>query len=253
MLNFYKRMSSEIYDIDKPIGHSFGDVEFYKECLDGVSGPILEPAVGTGRILIPLLEAGLDVEGFDLSDEMLAICRKNCEEHNFSPRLHQGRMESFPTERKYDAIIIPTGTFLLLHKRNESIQSLEECHSHLNKEGKLILDVFVPKEFSIGRISTKTWHLDNGDIITLEDKLVEVDFINQYTISHNRYERWREGKLVETELEQFPLRWYGVEEFRLLLNSLGFEDITISSDYSRYKSPAPSTEIITFEATAVHT
>lgn len=65
MLGYYSRLSSEIYDIDKPIGHSFGDIEFYMDRLKSVEGRILEPATGTGRILIPLLEKGFTVDGFD--------------------------------------------------------------------------------------------------------------------------------------------------------------------------------------------
>lgn len=33
MLSYYGRLSSEVYDMDKPIGHSFGDVEFYLSSL----------------------------------------------------------------------------------------------------------------------------------------------------------------------------------------------------------------------------
>ncbi|MFV7789733.1 hypothetical protein ACNO6Z_02635 [Aliarcobacter lanthieri] len=75
MFDFYGKLSSEVYELDKPIGSSFGDVEYYLSRLKDIKGPILEPATGTGRILIPLVEAGLDVSGFDLSNEMLDICK----------------------------------------------------------------------------------------------------------------------------------------------------------------------------------
>jgi hypothetical protein len=71
----YGRLATEAYDMDKPIGHSFGDVEFYLERLKSCTGRDLEPAVGTGRVLIPLMEAGLEIEGTDNSPEMLTICR----------------------------------------------------------------------------------------------------------------------------------------------------------------------------------
>ena len=60
--NRYASPTAWAYDLDKPIGHSFGDVEFLLSRLKGCSGPILEPAVGTGRVLIRLLEGGHDVE-----------------------------------------------------------------------------------------------------------------------------------------------------------------------------------------------
>ena len=58
----YGTLASEVYDLDKPVGRSFADVEYYTGLLAGVGGPILEPAAGTGRVLIPLLEAGHLVE-----------------------------------------------------------------------------------------------------------------------------------------------------------------------------------------------
>lgn len=91
----------------------------------------------------------------------------------------------------------------------------------------------------------------NGDIITLESKIVEVDYINQYTVSHNRYEKWREGVLIQTELERFPLQWYGLEEFKLILESTGFKDIVISSDYKFGQYPSNVKDVITFEAVPI--
>ncbi|NLY47383.1 MAG: class I SAM-dependent methyltransferase [Tissierella sp.] len=251
MLSYYGRLSSELYDMDKPIGSSFGDVEFYMNRLESCKGPILEPATGTGRILIPLLEKGLNVDGFDSSKDMLNICENNCRKRDLNPKLFEAKMESFLQDTKYDAIILPTGTFLLLHKRADSIKALKNFYKHLSKDGRLIVDMSLQTDIAIGTVSTRTWEYSNGDIITLENKIVEVDYINQYTISHGRYEKWREGVLLQTELEYFPLRWYGVEEFKLILESIGFKNIMISSDYKLGQYPTNSEEIITFEAVAI--
>ena len=51
MLGYYSKLSSEVYDLDKYIGHSFGDVEFYSDRLAWCKGNILEPGVGTGHSL----------------------------------------------------------------------------------------------------------------------------------------------------------------------------------------------------------
>lgn len=248
MLGYYSKLSSEVYNLDKYIGRSFGDVEFYQARLEGCKGPILEPGVGTGRILVPLLEYGLDVEGFDVSSEMLEICQDNCEQRGLKPILYQGKMEDLNLNKAYEAIIVPTGTFLLLHKREESIQALKNFHRHLVDGGKLIIDIFMQSDLTIDQVSTRTWETENGDWITLETKIVEVDYINQYTVSHNRYEKWRDGILVQTELERFPIRWYGIEEFKLLLESVGFKDIVISANYYYGEYPTNLEQTITFEA-----
>lgn len=110
----YGRLAAEVYDLDKPVGKSFGDVEFYRERLSGCKGNILEPGVGTGRILVPLLESGLSVDGMDCSEEMLAICRKNCTERCFKPDLQLGDMVRLQGDKTFEAIIIPAGSFLLI-------------------------------------------------------------------------------------------------------------------------------------------
>ncbi|HLR72443.1 MAG TPA: methyltransferase domain-containing protein [Pseudogracilibacillus sp.] len=248
MLGYYNNLSSEVYDLDKYIGLSFGDVEFYSERLASCKGKILEPGVGTGRILIPLLEKGLNVDGFDVSTEMLDICRNNCDRRGLQPNLFEGQMESFSLDTKYEAIVVPTGTFLLLHKRGDSIKALKNFRDHLSYGGRLIIDIFLQTDLSIDNVSTRTWQPSDSEMITLESKIVEVDHINQHTISHNRYEKWRNGELIQTELERFPLRWYGVEEFKLLLEQVGFENIVISADYKYGQYPTKSTQTITFEA-----
>ncbi|MEX6161653.1 hypothetical protein AB6G16_08265 [Proteus mirabilis] len=72
----YHSLSAQVYQLDKPIGCSFGDVEYYQQRLKDVKGKILEPAVGTGRILIPLLQSGFNIEGFDFPKRCLNFVRK---------------------------------------------------------------------------------------------------------------------------------------------------------------------------------
>ncbi|MDU5082149.1 SAM-dependent methyltransferase [Tissierella sp. P1] len=248
MFSFYSKLSTEVYNIDKPIGHSFGDVEFYMERLKGIKGRILEPAVGTGRILIPLLEKGFIVDGIDSSPEMLDLCKLHCKERNLRADLYEENMQSFSLPHKYEAIIIPTGSFLLLENSIDAINGLKCFYEHLSVGGRLIVDIFMQSDFNIGHTSTRTWETPNGDLITLNESLVEVNFINQYTVSHFRYEKWHKSQLIQTELERFPLKWYGVEEFRLILEKVGFSDITISSDYKFGIYPTDNNQVITFEA-----
>lgn len=250
MFSSYGKLSSEVYDIDKPIGGSYRDVAYYMTRLETCKGTILEPATGTGRMLIPLLEKGLNVEGFDSSKDMLNICENNCKERHLNPKLFEAKMESFSLDKKYDAIILPAGTFLLLYKRADSIKALQNFYKHLSPGGRLIVDISLQTDFPIGMVSTRTWNSSNGDMITLEDKLVEVDYIKQHTISHGRYEKWHNGSLIQTELEYLPLRWYGVEEFKSILEGIGFKDIVISSNRKFGEYPSNPEDTITFEAVA---
>ena len=51
------------------------ELAFYREVIEREGQPALDLACGAGRLLLPLLSAGLDVDGCDISPDMLAFCR----------------------------------------------------------------------------------------------------------------------------------------------------------------------------------
>ncbi|MBM3678765.1 MAG: methyltransferase domain-containing protein, partial [Actinobacteria bacterium] len=51
------------------------DIEFYVEAARVSGGPVVELAVGTGRIAVPIAKAGIAVIGVDLSEGMMAVAR----------------------------------------------------------------------------------------------------------------------------------------------------------------------------------
>lgn len=249
IMQSYHSLSAQVYQIDKPIGCSFGDVEYYQERLKEVDGRILEPAVGTGRILIPLLLSGFDVEGFDLSDDMLHFCTENLARYGFTKdRVKKGDLTCFEVKSLVDAIIIPTGTFLLLDSEEKARQSLAQCFNALQPNGRLLIDISLSHQFVQGKCDSRQFKTAENDLITLQVINAEIDYINQLTISHHRYDKWRNGSIIDSEWEVFKLKWFGVSEFKQLLISAGFSDITISADYQYLQKPINSTEIMTFEA-----
>ena len=188
-LSSYGRLATEAYDIDKPIGHSFGDVEFYLQRLKSCTGRVLEPAVGTGRVLIPLMEAGLQMEGVDNSPEMLAVCRARCAERGLQPVLHEGDMSSLSLPESYEAIIVPAGSFLLIERREESLGALKRFREHLLPGGRLIVDLELYTDLRVGTMPVGSVETPQDETITTESNVVEVNFLKQYFVSHLRYEK----------------------------------------------------------------
>lgn len=249
--SYYGELCTEVYDLTKKIGQSIGgDIEYYRDRLKHCKGRILEAMVGSGRVIIPLLESGLLVDGVDYSPEMLASCRQRCEERQLAANLVESNLQELSLPDKYEAIIIPCGSFLLIENREESIQALKRLYDHLQPGGRLMLDLFLPDpNFDCGPIGgTSTFSFPNGDIITMEAKLVEADFYNQYKVTYLKYEKWRNGTLIQTELQRFALRWYGVEEFKLVLESIGFSDVVISADFEYGKAPTNANQKFVYEA-----
>ncbi|MDR7071760.1 class I SAM-dependent methyltransferase [Fictibacillus barbaricus] len=248
----YGELCTEVYDLTKKVGQSFsGDIEYYAERLKATKGRILEAMVGSGRVIIPLLEAGLKVDGIDYSSEMLASCQKRLDEKGYAAKLFQGELQNLQLPQKYDAIIIPGGSFLLIEKREESIAALKQMYENLENGGRLILDIFLPTDhFEAGKVlRTLTVECPNGDIITMEDKLVEVNFFEQYKVSYLKYEKWRKGNLIQTELQRFAIRWYSIHELKLIMKSIGFKQVNVCADFQYGNEPAHASQSFVFEAT----
>jgi SAM-dependent methyltransferase len=243
----YGTLATEVYDLDKPIGSSFGDVEYYRRHLTGITGRILEPATGTGRILIPLLEAGLDVEGVDTSPEMLAVCRKHCLDRGLDPVLREADMTTFVQPGAYQAVIIPTGSITLLDGRAATQQALAAFHQSLVPGGKLIVDIPAPRLVTdLGPM--RYWRRDPF-LWTLQTMHVEYDPAANQKTRFLRYEKWHDGALVSTELQPFRLQHWSVAEFTQLLTQTGFAEITVTADYHDDHQPDADSDDWTFHAT----
>jgi SAM-dependent methyltransferase len=243
----YGTLATEIYDLDKPIGHSFGDVGYYRRVLAGTGGPVLEPATGNGRMLIPLLEAGLLVEGLDTSPEMLAVCRQNCRDRGHNPVLREADMTSFVQPGRYAAVILPTGSVCLLDGRGALRQALACFAESLMPSGRLIVDV-VPPHLEAGTSPMRHWRRD-AFRWTMQTMHVEYDSAANQVTSFLRYEKWQDGALIATELQPFRLQYWSLSEFGQLLTEAGFTGISVTADYRDDRSPGPGSDIWTFQAT----
>lgn len=247
MQNRYATLATWVYELDKPVGRSFGDVEFYLERLQGVTGPVLEPAVGNGRLFVPLLEAGLDVKGFDASEEMLGYCRAACESRSLPAALSRQTFEGFSYDERFEAILVPLGSIQLIIDYDAALGVLKRFHDHLAPGGRLILDLDAIDGFLDAPHSVRTWKAGE-DLLTLTADRIDTDYVAQTTTTSLRYEHWRAGKPVDSEIDLFALRWWGVAEFELALRAVGFTEVSSCGDYQHGRKPQKGDGIITFEA-----
>lgn len=245
-LNRYGRLCAEVYDLDKPTGSLF-DTAYYTARLKDLDGPVLEAGVGTGRLMIPLMEAGIDMEGFDASPDMLAICAARASARGLDPRLTRARMQDFAYDRAFAAIIVPASSFILVDDFDEALAVLDRFRAHLAPGGLLLMDV-PPLDFFEAPGGERSWTAANGDLITLRSSRAEIDVIGQRRVNHDRYERWRGGQLVETEIERFAYRVWGMRELTYALGEAGFSAVEISADYRPGRKPAAGSRILNVAA-----
>jgi len=121
---------------------------------------VLELGCGTGLYLVSLQKKGFDVEGLDISDEMLRELRKKTK----NIRLYKQDMAQFKLNKKYDAILILNSSLILLSRWSQVVRTLEKVRIHLHKKGILIIDLpnhaIEMKESKVQE--RKTYKLANG-------------------------------------------------------------------------------------------
>ena len=247
LTNRYGSIAAEIYDIDKPFG-ALPDTAFHLRGLADVDGPILEPACGSGRNLLPLLEAGHAVSGFDPSPEMLERCRARCATRGFDPPLSGQRFEDFAYPASFAAIIVPAGSFTLIADFDAALAVLRRFRDHLTVGGRLILDIQPLSFLAATGEDRRQWTAANGDLLTAEGKRTATDWLRQTARTAYRYERWRDNALVEAQIDPMAQRYWGLDEFTLALHSAGFADVAVVGGYDRRRAPRAGDRVLTFEA-----
>lgn len=244
----YGTLATEVYELDKPVGHPFADVEFYTGLLAGVSGPILEPATGTGRVLIPLLEAGHQVEGLDNSPQMLARCHQHCRDRGLDPVLREADMTIYVRLAAYEAVIIPAGSIALLDGRKATLQALACFRDSLVPGGRLFVDVPAPRPAAPREAMRYWWR---GPYLWTRHTLhTEYEPAASRTTRFLRYDKWQDGNLHMTELQAFRLQHWSRQEFADLLEESGFTHILATADYQDARGPGAASDFWTFHATA---
>lgn len=235
----YKGLIAEWYD--DWLKEYTGDIDYYSAFFKGFEGRVLELACGTGRVLIPIAQTGVKIDGLDTSEDMLAILQKKASELGLNKiDLHKQSMEDFDLEEKYDAIFVATGSFQLLTKTEGALSSLHCVHQHLTDTGFFMLDLFIPWDNIIDedekdgqyRVTRDRSRPDGSRSIVLER--YEIDIPKQLKLGTYKYEFYEGNHLAHCVADELPIRWYWKDEFLSLLHDAGFSEVEIMVDATLY-------------------
>lgn len=244
-LTTYLTLCTEFYDLEKPQPDA-QELAFYVDYAHHAQGPILEPMCGTGRFLIPLLQAGFDVEGFDASPHMLQALKDKYP----NPPAWQAFVQDFTRDKKYQLIFVPFGSWQLITDLNDSQKGLENMYAHLAPGGKLIIEIEPVASLPHG---LGMWHRcihtrADGSMIAL-NTLPTYDAHTQLFKSICRYESIVGNAITALETEDFLMYLYQFDEFEKLLTKAGFTRIKKYQDYSKTPAYDVNTHLIIYECT----
>lgn len=105
-------------------------------------GPVLELAVGTGRLAIPLAARGLAVHGIDASEAMVAKLRAKPGGDAIGVTI--GDFADVAVDGSFPLVFVAFNTFYALTTQDDQVRCFENVAAHLTDDGVFVVEGFVP-------------------------------------------------------------------------------------------------------------
>lgn len=119
------------------------DVPFFLKEAGGCT-KVLELTSGTGRLSLPLIEAGVPLSCLDSTPEMLAVLRRKLEARGLSAPTYEMDMTRFSIPEKFDLVLIPFNAFAEISQPEQQQKALAAMRAHLSEGGRLICTLHNP-------------------------------------------------------------------------------------------------------------
>ena len=229
---------ADVYD--SIYAHVREDIPFYVREASRSRGPVLELGCGTGRVTLPIAQSGIDIVGLDNSNAMLERARGKAallEEGDGSIDLHMGDMRDFSLDRAFPLVIIPFRGFLALLSVEDQVRCLTAIREHLEPDGRLIFNIFVPDPQMLVEDEDAAFHLrDVTDPDTGRTSVVwqqtRVDTFNQVLSVRLIVDEIDETGIVGKRFyRDYQIRYAHRIEILHLLERSGFEVVDLHGDF----------------------
>ena len=238
------------------------DIAFYVSLVRSLRPRrVLELGCGTGRITLPLAEegarSGFEMIGLDNQPQMLERAMQSLATAPLEVRqcvqFFEGDMRTFSAEAKLDLIAIPCSSLSHVLELDDQIAIFKRCYGNLNPGGRFIVEVNMPNmaayadSFNLPPRTPLEIDLDVADDsdgtrlirrktthYRSDQQLAEIRFL---------YEKYRNGRAVESYIDDFKSHVFFPRELALLFIHAGFKLERSIGDY-RGRAPAPNSPLI---------
>ena len=244
MSNSYERFA-EVYDelmLDIPYD---AYVEWIMQHAPATTfSNLLDIGCGTGTLALMLQQAGYNVSGIDLSEEMLAVASARMAAANVSMPLFAMSMDELDGFEQLDVAIIPIDSINYVTEQQKVKETLKRIYESLRDGGQLFFDVHSlfkmdeifldsPFTFDNGEI-TYVWHTEQGEY--------EHSVYHQMTFfipaQNGLFERFDEEHYQRTFAPMQYVEW---------LKQIGFSHVEVTADWSD-EAPEEQSQRIFFRA-----
>ncbi|MGV9883271.1 class I SAM-dependent methyltransferase [Streptomyces sp. NPDC003006] len=199
-------------------------------------GRALELGIGTGRIAIPLAQAGVAVDGIELSEKM---ARRVAEKAAGLPLcVITGDMADVPTQETYSLVIAAHSALHLLQSQQDQLRCIRNSARVLTVGGHLAVEHTHPQVFA-GKLRGKNLSIRGLSDQHLALSATVVDTAKQ-TIS------FQEISFSEDGLSLLPchVRWVWPSELDLMATMASLELVSRAQDWQGTPVTPDSTQVV---------
>ena len=222
------------------------EAAYFQQIIETSGQPALDLGCGSGRVLVPLLQARLNVDGCDYSADMISVCRERILADNLTTDLYNQGMHELDLPRRYRTIFA-CGVIGLGGSKHLTRLGMQRVYEHLRPGGAFAFDYQAPwndapywagwlpenrRSLPLDWFPPERNTLPDGDELETAVQIYSQDPLEQVSVHKFRARLWRDRKMIQEEIHTMKTEGYNKNELLLILEFAGFEDVQIFGDYS---------------------
>lgn len=208
----FGELNADDYDALHDPGTTHEAVELIAEIAG--TGKVLELAIGTGRVALPLAAKGIDISGIEASPLMVDLLRDKPGGADMPVVI--GDMADVAIDGPFDHVFLIFNTLFNLQTQEDQVRCFQNVAKRLKAGGTFLVETFVPDmtQFNQNQ-AVRAMHVDFGSV-WLEAKMH--DPVRQ-TIHHQRVRITEAG----VKLVPLPMRYAWPSELDLMAQLAGLK------------------------------
>ncbi len=230
------------------------DIPFFTQEAKKASD-VLELMCGTGRVSLPLIQAGIRLTCVDRSAEMLVVLRNKLSQTGLSAQVVQADICDLQLGKRFDLIILPFLSFAEIASQEDQRRALARIRDHMSPGGRFICTL---RNAAVGGPPDGTLRLFSQHALADGVGILLFWMVNHMDAQDARvvdalelFEAYdAAGVLKEKRMLELRYRLMSKAEFEVLADSAGFRTVALYGDYA-YREFVESTSpfmIWVFEA-----
>jgi SAM-dependent methyltransferase len=232
----YYGLMVRYWDLLRGDTSNWSDRFFYLDVIKKSGQPVLDVGCSSGRLILDYLAQGIDIDGVDISPEMISLCKQNAERKGLKPNLYVQSMTELNLPRKYKTVLVPSSSLQLLLEPGQPLQAMKRFYDHLELGGALVspfMTLWKEGDPLEGEFTRDAIRPEDGTTV----RRTGWSRFNPETQMEDTRDTWeviKDGQVIESEVhEQAPATLsYTQAEAVALFEQAGFKDIQIFSEFS---------------------